>query len=280
MNWRFGLFFLYPILAVLLVAIVSLWLAAFLSNLEVPFAPIVAFSIGAALILLYTKWVDSVVLPRVVDMWIFLHELVFLEKTNLAERLGVFSQDLVAQLQSDNFDEILIVGHGIGAALQPIILDRAFWALPEFGKGDGRSVSVLSLGSLLLAVGLHPEGGWVVGPVSRVARDRWVNWAEYQAQEDILSFPGSNPVTELISDHGKPVLQKIKIKDMIDFATKRRFLTAAYQNHRQLVRANTKRYFYDYFMICCGPFDLATRVKYPDLMVDAFDPDGRLNPDR
>ena len=241
-----------------------------------PFAPLFGIAIAAALFFAFTIWVDPIVLPRVVDMWIFMHELVHLERTQLAERLGVFSQDIVAQLQIDKFDEIVIVGHGVGAALQPIILDRAFWALPDFGK-DGRSVSLLSLGSLLLAVGLHPEGGWVVGPVSRVARDRWVYWAEYQAQEDIISFPGNNPVTELISDHGKPVLQEIQIKDMVDTNAKRRFPASAYQNHRQLVRANTKRYFYDYFMICCGPFDLQTRVKYPDLMVAAFNSDGRLN---
>jgi hypothetical protein len=277
LNWRFGLFFFYPVLAVLFFAIIALWLTAFLGNFEVPFASLFGSAIGLALFLAFIEWVDPLVLPRVVDMWVFLYELVHLERTHLAERLGVFSQDIVAELQSDDFDEIVIVGHGIGAALQPIIVDRAFWALPEFGK-DGRSVSLLSVGSLLLAVGLHPEGGWVVGPVSRVARDRWVNWAEYQAQEDFISFPGSNPVTELISDHGKPVLQKIQIKDMVGTDAKRRFLETAYQNHRQLIRANTKRYFYDYFMICCGPFDLSTRIKYPDLMVKAFNPDGRLIP--
>jgi len=279
LNWRFGLLFLYPLLAVFLIAIVSLWLAAFLGNLEVPYAPLIAFAIGAGAIFALIKWIDPTVLPRVVDMWVFLHELVHLENTGLAERLGVFSQDLVKLLQSNDFDEILIVGHGIGAALQPIIVDRAFWALPEFGK-NGRSVSLLSLGSLLLAVGVHPEGGWVVGPLSRVARDRWVYWAEYQSEEDILSFPGINPVTELVSDHGKPVLQKIKIKEMSGRDSKGRSAKGAYQNHRQFVRANAKRYSYDFFMACCGPFDLKARVKFPELMVAAFTSDGRLAADR
>ncbi len=276
LNRRFGFFFLYPLLAFVVVVLISLWLAAFLGNNEVPYAPLIAFSIGTGLIFSFVRWVDPVGLPRIVDMWIFLHELVHLEKINLAERMGVFSQDLVAQLQSDNFDELLIVGHGIGAVLQPIIVDRAFWALPEFGK-DGRSISLLSLGSALLAVGLHPEGGWVVSPASRVARDRWVYWAEYQAQEDIFNFFGVNPITELISDHGKPVLQKIQFKEMADFDAIRP--NNAYKNHRQFVRANTKRYFYDYFMACCGPFDLKARVKYPDLMVAAFSSDGRLSSD-
>ena len=210
-----------------------------------------------------------------------MHELVHLERTGLAERLGIFSQDIVEQLQSDNFDEILIVGHGIGAALQPVIVDRALWALPEFGK-DGRSVNLLSLGSLLLAVGLHPAGGWVIAPALRVSLDKMVYWIEYQDQEGIIGFPGRTPVTELIGDHGKPVLQEIEIKDMIDIDAKRRLPESAYQNHRQLVRPNSKKYFYDYFMICCGPFALSTRtrVEEPDHMVTAFNPDGRLTSDR
>jgi hypothetical protein len=245
----------------------------------VPFAPIVSLAIGVGLFTAFIRWIDPLVLSRVVDLWIFLYELVHLERTGLAERLGAFSQDLIAQLQSNYFDEIIVVGHGIGAVLQPIIVDRAFWALPEFGK-DGRSINLLSLGSLLLAVGVHPEGGWVVAPASRVARDKWVRWAEYQAEEDILSFPGRNPVTEMISDHDTPVLYNVRARDMVDVDPKRHFPETAYRNHRQLVRANSKRYFYDYFMICCGPFSLSARMKYPNLMVSAFGPDGRLMPDR
>jgi hypothetical protein len=273
LNWRFGLFFFYPALVFLFSAMIALWLVTLLGSFEVPFASLFGFGVVAALLVAFIKWVDPFVLPRVVDMWIFMHELVHLERTGLAERLGVFSQDIIEKLQSDHFDEIVIVGHGIGAVIQPIIVDRAFWALPEFGK-QGRSVSLLSLGSMLLAVGLHPEGGWAVGPLSRVVRDRWVFWAEYQAYDDIIGFPGINPVAELIDDQGKPKLQKIQVKDMVDI--KSSFPESIFKNHRALLQANTKKYFYDYFMICCGPFSLPTRVEYPDLMVTAFHSDGRL----
>lgn len=274
-NRKFALLFFYPIIVAAICAVIGYWVGTLWSNFDVPLAPFFGIAVGAALYFSFIKWIDPVVLPRVVDMWIFLYELVHLERNHLAERLGVFIQDVVTQLESHNFDEILIVGHGIGAVLQPIIVDRAFWALPEFGK-DGRSVSLLSLGSLLLAVGFHPEGGWVVGPMSRLARDGWVYWVEYQAEEDILSFPGHNPVTELISDHGKPKLQKVQISDMVEVGPKKRFPETTYLNHRQFVRANSKRYFYDYFMICCGPFALPARVKYRDHMVTAFGGDGHL----
>jgi hypothetical protein len=275
LNWRFGLLFLYPVLATLSFLVIAYLFSGMLRYFEVPYALFLSCVIAAALFSAFIEWFDHIIFPRVVDIWIVLHELVYLERTNLAERLSVFSRDIIAKFESNDFDEIVIVGHGIGAVLQPVIVDRAFWALPEFGK-DGRSVSLLSLGSLLLAVGLHPEASWVVGPVSRIARDRWVYWAEYQAKQDVMSFPGSNPVTELIGEHGKPVLQDISFKDMIVTDTKRQFPQIVFGNHRQFVRANSKRYFYDFFMVCCGPFTLSMRVEHPELMVKVFYPDGRL----
>jgi hypothetical protein len=233
---------------------------------------------GVGLFAGYVKWLDPFELPRVVDLWVFLYDLVHLKRAGLPERLGVFSQDIIAKLQSNDYDEIVVIGHGIGAALQPIILDRVFFTLPDFDKQAGRKVNVLSLGSLLLAVGLHPGGSWLVSPTLRIAVDRMVYWVEYQAEEDVLSFAGCNPVAELVEEHSKPILQKIRIKDMVDSATKGRFRGAAYQNHLQLIQANSKRYYYDYFMVCCGPFALPTRVDYADHMVTAFAPDGGLNP--
>lgn len=275
LNWRFGLFFFYPLLSLLLISVLCLWLSAFLGNMEVPFASLLATSILAAISYCYIKWIDPIGIPRVLNLWIFVQELVHLQKASLADRLGIFVEDLKGILGSNDFDEIVLVGHGFGAVFQPVILDRAFWAMPEFGK-NGRSISLLSLGSMLLAVGSHPEGAWVVMPASRVARDRWVFWAEYQAEEDILNFPGKSPLAELLSEHGKPVLQRISIPKMAEISPKGRGGGGIFQTHRQYVRANAQRYFYDYFMVACGPFSLRARVKFPDLMTEAFDADGRL----
>jgi hypothetical protein len=40
---------------------------------------------------------------------------------------------------------------------------------------------------------------------------------------------------------------------------------------------NDRRYFYDYFMVCCGPFRLRTRVDQPE-RTTGFRPDGSLDP--
>ena len=274
LNKRFAIFFLYPVLAVLFTALGAYFLAALLSLFGLPFTSYVSVLTAAVIILAYIKWVDPDILPRVMNMWVLIHDLVHDKRAGLAERLEVFVQDIVAILQSKEFDEIVIAGHGFGAALQVAVVDRAFWHLKEYEK-SGRQICMLSTGSLLLAIALHPEGSWLIGPVSRITRDKMIYWAEYQAQEDVISFAGVNPATVLVGGHSKPSLQQVKIKNMIKI--EKQFLPeAAYQYHRQLVRANSRKYFYDFFMICCGPFALPTRIEDPELMITAFYADGRL----
>jgi hypothetical protein len=44
---------------------------------------------------------------------------------------------------------------------------------------------------------------------------------------------------------------------------------------------NEKRYFYDYYMVCCGPLPLQERVHHPETIVAKFTPDGALvDPDQ
>jgi hypothetical protein len=63
---------------------------------------------------------------------------------------------------------------------------------------------------------------------------------------------------------------------MLQRDTYRRFRGNFFRLHRQLVMGNDKRYFYDYFMVCCGPFRFETRLRDPELMTAAFAPDGSL----
>ncbi len=63
---------------------------------------------------------------------------------------------------------------------------------------------------------------------------------------------------------------------MVEEHTYRRFHLNFLRIHRQAVMGNERRYFYDYYMLCCGPIPLKARVEYPDQAVAAFAPDGSL----
>jgi hypothetical protein len=274
---RFGLYFLYPILSVFGFALIAFFLTRTLGAFEVPYAGGTGFLVGIALFTSFVKWIDPYDFSRVLKLWVFLHALVHLERSSLAERLGIFSQDLVEVLKRNDFDEIIVAGHGFGAALLPVVVDRAFWDYPEFGKSGGK-ISILSTGSMLLAVGLHPEGSWVVGPVSRVSRDRMAFWVEFQAREDLIGFSGCNPIELLTEGAGTLSLQDIQLSKMTSIDLSRKISDRIYRLHRQSVLANSKRYFYDFFMICCGPLSLKDRVRNAALVVEAFDQQGRIVP--
>ena len=63
---------------------------------------------------------------------------------------------------------------------------------------------------------------------------------------------------------------------MVEEHTYRRFHLNFLRIHRQAVMGNERRYFYDYYMLCCGPIPLRDRVEKPDAAVAAFAADGAL----
>ena len=63
---------------------------------------------------------------------------------------------------------------------------------------------------------------------------------------------------------GKPIVKIIRIRMMVEEHTYRRFRLNFLRIHRQAVMGNERRYFYDYYMLCCGPVALPDRVENPD----------------
>jgi hypothetical protein len=76
---------------------------------------------------------------------------------------------------------------------------------------------------------------------------------------------------------GKPVVKIIRIRHMVEEHTYRRFHLNFLRIHRQAVMGNERRYFYDYYMLCGGPFPLRHWVEHPDEAVAAFAADGSLH---
>lgn len=276
-NWRYGLFFLYPLLAVALFAVVALaagsipilwdWRWAYL------FAPLIAAAVFVALFGLVGP---KLLLPYIFDDWIFAYEFVHRSRAGIAERMEAFAQKIAEVLRAGGYDEIVVSGHSLGAAWKLAVVDRALSLAPEFGR-NGEKLCLLSTGSSLLKVALHPAAKWLAQAVLRVAHAQAVFWIEYQALVDVISFYKTNPVAALSGKASdKPLIQKLRIRHMLDDAAYRRFRGNFFRLHRQLVMGNDKRYFYDFFMVCCGPFTLPARAADPERMMQAFAADGAL----
>ena len=63
---------------------------------------------------------------------------------------------------------------------------------------------------------------------------------------------------------------------MVERSTYRRFKLNFLRTHRQATMGNERRYFYDYYMLCCGPIPLSQRVANVDAVVAAFSAEGAL----
>jgi hypothetical protein len=60
---------------------------------------------------------------------------------------------------------------------------------------------------------------------------------------------------------GKPIVKIIRIRMMVEEHTYRRFRLNFLRIHRQAVMGNERRYFYDYYMLCCGPLPLVPNAS-------------------
>jgi hypothetical protein len=170
----------------------------------------------------------------------------------------------------------VVDGHSLGAPLSIVVIDRALQLDPDLSNSRKR-LHLVSSGSSLLKVALHPAAGWLRDAVGRVANSPAIYWVEYQALVDVINVYKVDPVVALgMPATGMPVVRIIRIRHMVEEHTYRRFHLNFLRIHRQAVMGNERRYFYDYYMLCCGPFALRDRVDYPEQAVAAFAEDGAL----
>jgi len=276
--WRYGGFFMYP----LVVVGTMIWLSIYLTRFAVihgglPYhmvlAPILACMIFVALRQTFGR---MVFIRYALDDWYFARDMVHRVRPALEQRLDRFARELVRLARETDADEILIDGHSLGAPLSIAVIDRALAIDPQIGCA-GKQLHIVSSGSSLLKVALHPAAGWLREAVGRVANSPAVYWVEYQALVDVINVYKVDPVVALgMPATGKPIVKIIRIRHMVEEHTYRRFHLNFLRIHRQAVMGNERRYFYDYYMLCCGPFALRRWVEQPEEAVAAFAADGAL----
>ena len=276
LNWRYGLFFFYPVLILLAFAAASITAGVYAADyLPLPWllAPLVSIALFAGL----TVWPGRfLLLDYMLDDWIFAHEFVHRSRPGFEERLDAFARQLAQVMRDGSFDEVIFAAHSLGCAIKVTVVDRALQLVPDFGK-NGERLAMLSTGSSLLKIALHPKGGWMKDAVARVSAHPAIFWVEYQTMADPISFYKVDPLAALhLPATDRPIIKRVHVRDMLEQATYRRFKANFFRLHRQLVMGNDKRYFYDYYMVCCGPHRLETRVLRPDTIVPSFGPDGAL----
>jgi hypothetical protein len=273
-NWRYAGFFVYPYLLLAGFAGIALLLGFSIgrlsgSSLVGTAAALTAF---AALLRWPGRWLF---LDILLDDWIFTREYVHCEHPVLGPRLDAAASRICEAAQTGGVEEILIIGHSLGAVLAIDLLDRVLRLNPAFGQ-TGARVALVSVGSSILKVGLHRGAARFRAAVERVANAGGIFWGEYQALTDVMNFYKADPVAGMGVKGRSPVIRQVRVRAMIDPAAYRRIKRNLFRVHSQFVSANDLRAAYDYFMLVCGPFWAEDQVRSRHGAVSWVGSDGSL----
>lgn len=275
-NWRYALFFLYPyILFAGFVAIA--WFAGSIAAKASGSAPI-GVGVGIVAFLALMRWpARALLLPQLFDDWIFARAYIRSGVPALEQRLDRVAQELVAAARAGGADEILVVGHSLGAVLAIDLLDRALRLDPDLGRSGAR-VALVSVGSSILKIGLHHGAKRLHAAVVRVASTPAVFWAEYQALTDVMNFYKTDPVAEMgVVAPIHPTVRIVRIKQMLEPDIYRRIRHNLFRVHCQFVSGNDRRAPYDFYMFLCGPLSAEQQVRMPEGAASAIDASGALH---
>lgn len=280
-NPRYAIFFLFPIAALALFAAAGWLFATLLTGflgLAGVGAVLVGLVAGLAVFLGLLRWPGRRWrVQQLLDDWIFAHDYMHGRRPDIDARLDRFAETLVARVQAGGADEIVLVGHSLGAMLVLDILVRALAHDPDLGH-RGAAICVLTIGATIPKFALHPRSEGMRRKIARVVAEPSIAWTEYQSRDDTISFYKFDPVSlrRVGGDRldGRPVIRRVQIHDMVTPATFARFRHNVLRLHYQSVMGNETRAPYDYFLLVCGPVRFQDWTTAPDGLLDFVAEDG------
>jgi pimeloyl-ACP methyl ester carboxylesterase len=258
--WRFGLYFVYPFLTV----IVFLLAGCIVSSFTFQWLGLMSGLLGVlvfalCLFVLGERWSTN----HLMDLWSFSLAFILGRRPDADALLQRFAETIVAKTTVERFDEVILIGHSTGGMLMIDVAARCLAIETTFAESAEKLV-LLTLGSTALKAGYHPAGKNFRTSVERLTSNDRLAWVEIQCLTDAINFYKTDPVAEMglhrQADEAFPTIRTIKIREMLNADTYARIKRNLFRVHYQYVYANTKPYWYDFFQICCGPIFLSARV--------------------
>ena len=274
-NWHYAIFFLYPFVmfGLFIAAACLAGTYAFHKSDSVLLAAAASLFVFAALMLGPWRWLR---LDTLFDDWIFARDYIRAGNSNFEQRLDNIARAIVVAAQNSSVDEILVIGHSLGAVLAVDLLDRALNLNRALGT-TRTPITFLSLGSSILKIGLHGAASRFRAAVLRVGQAPGILWADCQARIDIMNFYNIDPMAEmsLPSKYG-PIIRLVEFGRMLEHDVYRRIRLKFYRLHCQFISGNDKRASYDYYMLVCGPVSARYQMLAPDGALSIVGEDGSL----
>jgi pimeloyl-ACP methyl ester carboxylesterase len=181
-------------------------------------------------------------------------------ETWLDHAIDVGARRVLAVAKANEVDELAVVGHSTGGVIASAIMVRALELDPDLGR-DGPRLALLTLGSVMPAVALHPAAQGMRNIVARLAAARTLAWIDCQCRKDIMCFSFFDPVDGVGVKVGpqrcNPSLWRISFKEMFSPEVYGRFKWNFFRVHYQYIMAGDRPAPYDYVLIVAGPMAIA-----------------------
>ena len=258
-NFQYGFFFLFPVVYLMAFALagwlLGRWIAGALTLQGAGYGLVTA-AIGVAVFFVLLQWPGRRWrVLQALDDWHFSWDFLHGRRPDMEARLDRFARQLAEAARDTQFDEIVVVGHSLGATMAVSTVARALGFDPALGAHSAK-VCLMTVGSTIPKFSLHPDAGQIRADIQRVATAGAVEWAEFHARADPISFYKFDPVTEQRVDDRydrKPIIRMVRIRGMLEPETYRRIRFRFMRVHHQFVMANERRSAYDFYMMGCGP---------------------------
>ena len=163
---------------------------------------------------------------------------------------------LVERVQEGKFDEIIVVGHSLGALFALEIVARALARGGPVGD-QGMPIGIVTLGATIPKCSLHPDAVQIRERVAQIVKATCIHWVEFQSRRDAISFYKFDPASlrKVSGDqlHTRPIIRHVRMNSMLSPDTFARYRFRFLRLHYQSVMANERRAPYDYYLMACGP---------------------------
>jgi hypothetical protein len=243
-SWRYGLFFLYPIILLLAATLVGALVACSLpGDREFRWvAGLIAFVLAL--------WLASAKMHflLMMDDWACARDIARGGSSDIGERIGLIEADVRRRIETADADEILLAAHSFGAITAVLALESVLRH-----RRKPIETGLLTTGSSLLKVALHPAAEKPRDAVAAIVAGP-VTWIDVQSLTDPINFYGSNPKKALCIGTGKdPRIIRVRFRNQLGERTYRSIKYNFFRVHRQFVYASEKRTGYSFHAILCGP---------------------------
>jgi len=186
------------------------------------------------------------------------------EAPGLAARSREFADRLAAAESEGGFDEILVVGHSMGAQQACRALGRAVMLNPRLGRL--RRVRLLTLGSLLpfyamTAAAFGGDPDFREEMAALVEADR-IDWLDVTAPSDPGCAAALHPLLglDLGEPDGRPFRRSPRFGDIVTPQRLRRLKRTPLDYHFQYIMAGEIAGEYDFFALTAGPEPITRMV--------------------